>query len=82
MKENYKELPKFVELSHEIGADLVIFREMCKPSNELDYVDHMRHGMFFSYKEQSQLPEDWQLIKDLSYQIAKCKGIPITQNYV
>jgi MoaA/NifB/PqqE/SkfB family radical SAM enzyme len=76
MKENYKELPEFVRVCHNIGFDNISYRKMCVPSDPGDYFNHERHGFFFSYEEQSSLPSDWPDILEKAKKVADKLQMP------
>jgi MoaA/NifB/PqqE/SkfB family radical SAM enzyme len=86
MKENYLELPVFIENGIRIGVRHFRTWHMRASSDENDYRVHDRNGFHFDCKEQSilgnrALYEDFKLVREQCYEIAARNDVIFETEY-
>lgn len=86
MKENYQELPQFMENGIRIGIKHFKTWHMRKRSHENDYREHVRNGFYFNYLEQSilenrELYEEFKIVREQCYEIADRNNVTFETEY-
>lgn len=86
IKENYRELPQFIENGIKIGIRNFKTWHMRKQSYENDYRDHTRNGFHFRYAEQAilehrDLYEDFKRVRERCVQIAEAHKVIFETEY-